>query len=161
MTSVYSLAGAECFPRHSVASVTLPTRNIPKGVNMKAIKVLPVMLSLAVVTLFSVSGTYAQDKDAKAAPATKAATPTNVRIENDKVRITEARFKPGEGGPMMERPGRASYAIQGGTFLRTYPDGKKVTVEAKTGEWRWLEKDTYSFVNSGKTEIVQHSVVPK
>src|SRR5262245_53641364 len=115
---------------------------------MKAI--LSVVMSFAVVGLFGMSQGFAQDKgiDAKAAVPAKASTTTKPLLENDKVRITESRFKPGEGGPMMERPARASFAVKGGTFLRTYPDGKKVTVEAKSGQWRWLEKETYSFVNS-------------
>ena len=105
----------------------------------------------------------AQDKgkDAKAAPAAKASTTAKVLLENDKVRITESRYKPGTGGAMMERPARASYSVKGGTFLRIYPDGKKVKVETKTGEWRWIEKETFSFENTGKTEIILHTVVAK
>jgi len=123
---------------------------------MKAI--VSVVMSLVVVMLFGTSLGLAQDKgkDAKAAPAA-----TKVILENDKVRIQESRFKPGIGGPMMERPGRASYTVKGGTFVRTYPDGKKVTINTKTGEWRWLEKETYSFVNAGKTEIILNTVYLK
>lgn len=130
---------------------------------MKAAKVLSIVTSLVVMALFSVSGSWAQDKgkDAKATSAAKPSTPAKVLLENDKLRIQETRYKPGSGGPMMERPGRASYSVKGGTFLRTYPDGKKVSVETKTGEWRWIEKETFSFINSGKTEIILHTVVPK
>ena len=125
------------------------------------------------VSGFALSGVIAgpaaaQDKgkDAKAAPAAKAEkAPTakgtgssKVLFENEKVRVTEARFKPGEGGASQERPARLTYQIQGGTFLRTYPDGKKEKIDARTGEWRWLEKGTYSFENVGKTEIIQHTV---
>ncbi len=124
---------------------------------------------LAAFTFFGVSGiTLAQDKgkDAKAAPAAtaekapaaKGTGSTKVLFENEKVRVTEARWKPGQGGPSQERPDRLSYDVQGGTFLRTYPDGKKVKIEARTGEWRWVEKGTYSFENVGKTEIIQHTV---
>jgi hypothetical protein len=102
----------------------------------------------------------AQDKgkDAKAAPAAKAAPKPKVIIENDKVRIQETRYKPGTGGPMMERPGRAVLTVKGGTFTRTYPDGRKVKIETKAGEWRWLDKETYSFENTGKTEIILQGV---
>jgi hypothetical protein len=114
-------------------------------------------MSLAVVLLFGTSSVLAQDKGkgAKAAPTPK------VILENDKVRIQETRYKPGVGGPMSERPGRATYTVKGGTFVRTYADGKKVTVNTKTGEWRWLEKETYSFVNSGKSEIILNTVYTK
>jgi hypothetical protein len=121
------------------------------------------LVSAFMLAALTASPVMAQDKakDAKAAPAEKASTPAKVILENDKLRIQETRYKPGTGGPMMERPGRASYSVRGGTFLRTYPDGKKVKVETKTGEWRWIEKETFSFVNAGKTEIILHTVVPK
>ena len=120
--------------------------------------ILSVVMSLAVVMLFGTSPGLAQDKgkDAKAA-----AGATKVILENDKVRIQESRFKPGTGGPMMERPDRPTYTVKGGTFVRTYPDGKKVTVQTKTGEWRWLPKESYSFVNTGKTEIILNTVYLK
>jgi hypothetical protein len=59
---------------------------------------------------------------------------------------------------MMERPGRAVLTVKGGTFTRTYPDGRKVKIETKAGEWRWLDKETYSFENTGKTEIILQGV---
>lgn len=108
----------------------------------------------------SVNPVIAQDKEKgkKAAAAAKEAPKPKVILENDKVRIQESHYKPGTGGPMAERPGRAVLTVKGGTFTRTYPDGKKVKIETKTGEWRWLEKETYSFENTGKTEIVLQSV---
>jgi hypothetical protein len=135
----------------------------------KSIRLLMGLLTSAFMLAGGVaSPAIAQDKgkDAKAAPAAKAEkAPTakgtgssKVLFENEKVRVTEARFKPGEGGASQERPARLTYQIQGGTFLRTYPDGKKEKIDARTGEWRWLEKGTYSFENVGKTEIIQHTV---
>jgi hypothetical protein len=130
---------------------------------MKGIKDLLVVTSLMVMTLSGASGSWAQDKakDAKAAPSGNVPANTKVILENDKVRILESRFAPGTGGPMMERPGRAAYSVLGGTFLRTYPDGKKVTVVTKTGEWRWLAQEKYSFINAGKTEIILNTVYLK
>lgn len=126
---------------------------------MKAI--LSVLSFLTTVLLVSAAPVNAQDKAAKAAAGPKASTPTKVVLENEKVRIQESRYKPGEGGPMTERAARASYTVKGGTFERTYPDGKKVKIETKTGQWRWIEKETYSFVNIGKTEIVLNTVYVK
>jgi hypothetical protein len=130
---------------------------------MKAIKVFSAVTALMVMTLLSASGSLAQDKakDVKAAQSGNVPSNSKVILENDKVRILESRFTPGTGGPMMERPARATYSVQGGTFQRTYPDGKKVIVVTKTGEWRWLEKEKYSFINAGKTEIVLNTVYLK
>jgi hypothetical protein len=61
----------------------------------------------------------------------------------------------------MLRPGRVVYTVKGGTILRTYPDGKTVKIVTKAGETRWLEAETFSFANVGKSEIVLHSVTPK
>jgi hypothetical protein len=44
--------------------------------------------------------------------------------------------------------------VQGGTLERTYPDGKKVKSERKTGEALWLGLDTYAVKNIGKTTVV-------
>jgi hypothetical protein len=86
---------------------------------------------------------------------------SKVVLENDKVKVTESRYPPGAEAPSMLRPGRVVYTVKGGTFLRTYPDGKKVKIVTKTGETRWLEAETFSFANVGKSEIVLHSVTPK
>ena len=117
----------------------------------------------AVMFTLTVNPAIAQDKEKgkKAAAAAKEAPKPKVIIENDKVRIQETRYKPGTGGPMAERPGRAVLTVKGGTFTRTYPDGKKVKIETKTGEWRWLDKETYSFENTGKTEIILQGVTLK
>jgi len=127
---------------------------------------LRILISLvvpAVMLTVTVNPAIAQDKEKgkKAAAAAKEAPKPKVIIDNDKVRVQETRYKPGTGGPMAERPGRAVLTVKGGTFTRTYPDGKKVKIETKTGEWRWLEKETYSFENTGKTEIVLHGVYLK
>jgi hypothetical protein len=86
---------------------------------------------------------------------------SKVVLENDKVKVTESRYPPGADAPSMLRPGRVVYTVKGGTILRTYPDGKTVKIVTKAGETRWLEAETFSFANVGKSEIVLHSVTPK
>ena len=67
-----------------------------------------------------------------------------VLLENDKVKVkTETRIPAGAVAPSIARPNRVVHTVKGGTFMRTYPDGKKVKVETKTGEtrsagWRYL-----------------------
>src|SRR5437879_11991772 len=56
-----------------------------------------------------------------------------VFIDNDKVRVTETTFKPGEVSPSIERPYRITRVLKGGTTVRTYADATTPTVEFKSG----------------------------
>jgi len=79
--------------------------------------------------------------------------------QNDKLRVYQATFKPGDSGPSVKRPMRAVYAIKGGTLERTYEDGTKETIVWKSGESRLVaEERPYGLKNTGKTVIVLHVV---
>ena len=80
--------------------------------------------------------------------------------EDDKVRVTETTFKPGDTGPNVVRGFRVTRAIKGGTTERTWADGKKEKVEWKTGEVRAQGPDKQAFMNKnvGKSEIVFYTV---
>ena len=102
-------------------------------------------------------------KDAKAAPAAKAEkgkAVIKVLSENDKVRVTETTYKPGDVGPSVVRGFRVVRWLQGGTLERNYADGKKEKIERKTGEVRVAgpDKDAYFVKNIGKTTIVTYVV---
>ena len=94
---------------------------------------------------------YAQDK------AKERASVTKVLLENDKVRIAESTFKPGDVS-RADRKARANYYLKGGTFERTSKDGKKTVVERKAGTSIWLEADSDVVKNIGKTTIVLVSI---
>ena len=108
----------------------------------------------------------AQDKakPAAAAPA-KAATKDErdrkVFVDNEKVLVTEVRYKPGASSGMTERGNRVVRALTDGTLEKTFPNGKKETVTWKTGEVKFNPKETYSQKNVGKTELVLFSVTIK
>ena len=83
-------------------------------------------------------------------------TPPAVREvqQNDRVRVAEVTYQPGEGSPSAKRPMRVVYAIHGGLFERTYEDGKKETSQWKTGETRILnEPRAYALKNVGQTVV--------
>src|SRR5438046_8616696 len=81
-----------------------------------------------------------------------------VFIDNDKVRVTETTFKPGEVSPSIERPYRITRVIRGGKTVRTYADGKTVEREFKTGEVFAAGPDKpYSAKSISKTDIVLRS----
>ncbi len=124
--------------------------------------------SLAAFTCFGMMGVApAQDKgkDAKAAPAAKAQEAKATRktiAENDKMIVFELRQKPGEVNTPSSTATRAVRALQGGTILRTYPDGKTETKEWKTGDVEiQVPGPAYTTKNTGKTEFVVYVVVLK
>lgn len=101
----------------------------------------------------------APEKAKAAAPAT-AGVP-KVLLENDKVRATETRYKPGEASDMRERGNRVTRALTDGTLERTYKDGKKETIVWKAGEVKYSPKATFVNKNVGKTEMVLYTVTLK
>ena len=108
-------------------------------------------------------------KDAKAAPAAKAEkgkSTLKVHFENDKVRVFERTYKPGDVNEEVPSGNyRVNRTIKGGTLERTYTDGKKEKIEVKEGMVRYLEPSKggakYTVKNIGKTEIVSFVVVLK
>ena len=117
------------------------------------------------------SPALAQDKakDAKAAPAAKAEkgkSTVKVLFDNEKVRVFERTYKPGDTNEEVPSGNyRVNRTIKGGTLERTYSDGKKEKVEVKDGMVRFLEPSKggakYTVKNIGKTEIVNYVVVLK
>ena len=104
----------------------------------------------------------AQDKP-KAAPAAKGKAVQKVLHDDARIRVTETTSKPGETGPNVVRGKRATRYIQGGTQERTYADGRKQTIERKTGEVLVAgpDKEAYSVKNIGKTTVVTYTVTIK
>ena len=106
----------------------------------------------------------AQDKakDAKAAPAKKGEPVQKVFLDNDKVRVFEVTFKPGDAGASIERPLRVIRVLKGGTLTLIYPDGKKEKLVWKTGDVQVRQPSpVYSPKNEGKSDIVLYVVYVK
>jgi hypothetical protein len=98
-------------------------------------------------------GVHAQDKKESSAV-------TKVLLENDKVRVTESTFKPGDVSRSNRRP-RTNYVVQGGTLERTTKDGKKTVYERKTGTAMWMEADSDIVRNVGNTTYIVVGVTNK
>jgi hypothetical protein len=119
-------------------------------------------LFIAVFTLAGVSASQALAQErAKAAPLKYE---QKMLLDNDKVRVVEARWKPGAESPSIARPSRVARALKGGTLQRIYPDGKKeLGAQYKTGEVIYFEADKAPFLlkNIGKSEVVPYVVFVK
>ena len=108
---------------------------------------------LVAVGLALSGSALAQDKK-ESAPVTK------VLLENDKVRVTETTFKPGDVS-RANRKARTNYIVTDGKLERTTKDGKKSTYERKKGTAIWMEADSDVVRNVGKTNYVVIGVTAK
>jgi hypothetical protein len=84
-----------------------------------------------------------------------------VLLDNDKVRVTENHYRPGDVGEEDRSQYRVNRTLQGGTLERIYPDGKKEKLELKTGQVRFLEPSkggNYKVMNVGKTTVINYVV---
>jgi hypothetical protein len=116
-------------------------------------------LTLSAVTL---RPAMADDK----AMDTKGDRVEKILLENDKVQVREATWKPGQIRPAEAVGNRVVRVMKGGTLLRIYPDGKTKEIVFKAGEVKWLDESSgsttaYSIKNVGKTEVVLFAVVLK
>jgi hypothetical protein len=105
-------------------------------------------------------GTQALAQDKGKASKGDSGFSQKVLHEDDKVRVTEATYKPGSTGPSVQRGYRIVRTLSGGTLERTYADGKKEKVEFKTGSVTPREPDKVAYANTnvGKTDVVFYSV---
>jgi mannose-6-phosphate isomerase-like protein (cupin superfamily) len=86
-----------------------------------------------------------------------------VLLENDKVRVTEATYKPGDVNTAINatKP-RVFRILKGGTIERTYADGKQEKIVFKTGEVKYVEPGPgYTAKNVGKTTYMVYTVQVK
>ncbi len=75
-----------------------------------------------------------------------------VLLENEKVRVTENTYKPGEKNAMQKRGPSVVYVLEGGPTKIYYPDGKTEKGERKKGGATYTPAgDTKSTENVGKT----------
>ena len=130
-------------------------------------KRLALMAMVATFTLAFTTGAVMAQEKAKAEKAEKAEkgkAVLKVLAENDKVRVFEVAFKPGDENKAVPSSSfRVVRALKGGTLMRTYADGKTQKVEWKTGEARINEPDkvAYTVKNVGKTDVMLYVVVLK
>jgi len=83
----------------------------------------------------------------------------SVLAESDRLQVLEIRQKPGEVTTPSTSATRVVRALQGGSMLRTYADGKTEKVEWKTGEVQLQEPGPqYTVRNVGNSEIVLYVV---
>ena len=76
-----------------------------------------------------------------------------VRLENGRVRVLEARIAPGRGHGMHWHPAHLIYTLSPYKVQDTFPDGSKKTFKRDAGELLWGDELTHATENIGETAV--------
>ena len=86
-------------------------------------------------------------------------------FENDRVRIAEITFKPGDKIAMHSHPDHYIYVLSDGKLVLSYPDGTTKDFEGKAGDVAWIPAESHAAQNVGTTEfkalVVELKEAPK
>jgi quercetin dioxygenase-like cupin family protein len=86
-------------------------------------------------------------------PAKVAANVYKLVLENDRVRVFDVAFKPGDKAVMHGHPDHVVYVIEGGTNRLSFPNGKSTEIGLKAGQALWLDAGQHETVNVGKSNV--------
>ena len=85
-------------------------------------------------------------------PVKLAPNKLKVILENDTVRVFEARLQPGDKLPMHSHPKSIAYFMSDFKLKSTSANGKVVEGEKKKGEIAWRDPMQHQEENTGRTE---------
>ncbi len=78
-------------------------------------------------------------------------------LENDRMRVFDVKFKPGEKAAMHRHPDHLVYVLADGTLKLSLPDNSSQQFQLRAGQAVWIEAGPHAAENVGKTEA--HSLV--
>jgi quercetin dioxygenase-like cupin family protein len=84
-------------------------------------------------------------------PAVVAKDVYKLLLENDRVRVFDVRFTPGQKAAMHSHPDHVVYVLDDATIQLTGPDGKSQDVSIKAGQALFLPAGPHAAENVGKT----------
>jgi quercetin dioxygenase-like cupin family protein len=73
-------------------------------------------------------------------------------MENDRVRVFDVRFKPGQKAVRYGHPDHVIYVLSDYTLNLQLPDGSSQVVPLKAGQTIWMGAGEHAAENIGKTE---------
>ncbi len=76
-----------------------------------------------------------------------------VVFENERVRVSEITFKPGDSIAMHSHPDHFVYVMTAGTLKLSYPDGTSKDFVGTPGQVVWTPAETHAGENIGGTEF--------
>ena len=74
-------------------------------------------------------------------------------FENDRVRVMEVTFQPGDKIGFHSHPDHYAYILSGGNLLLRYEDGTTKNLDGKTGDVIWINAETHAAENVGSTVV--------
>jgi quercetin dioxygenase-like cupin family protein len=77
-----------------------------------------------------------------------------VLFENERVRLLEARVRPGDGSAMHVHPNYLVYGLADSKVTFTTSSGDGADVELKAGQAMWREAEEHSAKNNGSADVV-------
>jgi quercetin dioxygenase-like cupin family protein len=85
-------------------------------------------------------------------PAAVAADVYTLLLENDRVRVFDVRFKPGQQALMHGHPDHVVYVLADYTLNLMLPDGSSQEVPLKAGQTLWIDAGPHAAQNIGTAE---------
>lgn len=73
-------------------------------------------------------------------------------MENDRVRVLQVTFKPGDTAKMHHHPDHVVYALRGGK-LKLTSGGKTSEIGMESGQALFLKAQDHEATNTGKTTV--------
>ena len=75
-------------------------------------------------------------------------------FDNERVRVSEITFKPGDKAAMHTHPyDHSLYVLEAGTLTLSHPDGTSQVVNAEVGQVMFMKAETHEAVNTGTTQF--------
>jgi quercetin dioxygenase-like cupin family protein len=116
--------------------------------------------TLLVTLLFAATATADTPKKAPPKyrdPAVVAKDVYKLILENDRVRVFDVQFKPGQRAEMHDHPDHVVFIVDDATMRLTGPDGKSQDVPLKGGQAIFLPAGPHAAENIGKK--LAHNIV--
>ena len=85
-------------------------------------------------------------------PAKMASDVYKLVLENERVRVFDVGFKPGQKAEMHGHPDHVIYVLADYTLKLTLPDGSSQVVPLKAGQAIFMQAGAHAAVNIGQTE---------
>jgi len=113
-----------------------------------------------VACLATTGATFAVAQDKKAADKAPIRA-QKVLVDNDKIRVSESVFKPGEMNPLEKRGYRVTRVLKGNTTVERTIDGKTEKLEYTEGSVHVAPAGMSSLKNIGKGAVTIYTVILK
>ncbi len=73
-------------------------------------------------------------------------------MENERIRVLNVKFKPGQKAVMHSHPDHVIYVLKDGKLKISLPNGQSNEVDLKTGQAIWMQAGQHVAENIGNTE---------